>query len=71
MAVKGLLVYLLFFTGTFFRHLEQGNKEETTTSSASQDHAEAGTSNTCNSFSSEDEDELSDLEESVGYEIGS
>lgn len=56
---------------TFFRHLEKGNKEETTTSSASQDHAEADTSNTCNSFSSEDEDELSDLEESVGHEIRS
>ena len=61
-----LASFILFFTGTFLRHLEKGDQDEEPKSSAC--HAQASTSTASNSSSSEDENELLEPEESMDHE---
>lgn len=65
--LRRLVSFILFFTGTFVRHLEKGDQDEEPKSSTC--HAQASTYGTAsNSSSSEDENELSEPEESMDHE---
>ncbi|KAL9986691.1 hypothetical protein ACROYT_G000867 [Oculina patagonica] len=56
---------------TFFRHLEKGSNDDITESAMSQDSAEASKITTSDLSSSDDDDELSDPDESIADELGS
>lgn len=60
-----------FLTGTFFRHLEKGSKNETTESASLQEPTLASNSATSDLSISEDDDERSEPDESKVDELGS
>ena len=67
-------ISFLFFTGTFFRHLEQGNKNDETESAALHDPGQASkntTSDLSSSDDDDDDDELLDPDKSIADELGS
>lgn len=63
-----LINLFLFSSGTFYRHLESGVRDEVSESSTTQDNAQASGSNASDLSSTDDDNELSEPEEPMDHE---